>query len=251
MLHTKTFRIFVLACGVFVVAVVVLDEIIMPWYVNRRATLTVPDVVGKTQEEATKILEGMKLEVREGDTRVDAQYPLGTVIAQNPFPQQVVKQGRRVYLTISGGEQVVSVPALRGKSLRDAKFALERYGLKLGSVETELSREFPEGTIVSQSIVQGVKTRRGAFIGVTVSGGVNTDSLVVPDLRGKNLSAAQKILAEKGLSVGTITYQISTDLLPNTVLDQFPRPNIILNGAKPVDLFVAEAPGKNRTQREN
>ena len=250
-LQSRYVRRAMIVCGVFFIALLLLDEVLMPWYVNQRATVTVPDVVGRKKEDAIRMLDALKLEAREGDTRVDAQYPVGTVAAQNPFPQQVVKQGRRIYLTISGGEQMVSVPALRGKSLRDSKFALERYGLKLGSVETELSQEFPEGTIVSQSIVQGAKTKRGTYIGVTVSGGMNTDSLVVPDLRGKSLEAAEKLLAAQGLSIGTITYQVNMDLLPNTVLDQFPRPRIILNGAKPVDLFVAEAPGKNRSQREN
>jgi len=85
-----------IVCGVFFIALFFLDEILMPWYVNQRATVTVPDVVGLKKEDAVRILEALKLEAREGDTRVDAQYPVGTVAAQNPFPQQVVKQDRRI-----------------------------------------------------------------------------------------------------------------------------------------------------------
>jgi len=76
----------------------------------------------------------------------------------------MVKHGRRVYLTLSGGEVMAIVPQLRGRSMRDAKFALERYGLQLGSISFEPSTLYPENTIVAQSFsrIHGSAGDRGS-----------------------------------------------------------------------------------------
>jgi beta-lactam-binding protein with PASTA domain len=43
------------------------------------------------------------------------------------------------------------------------------------------------------------------------------------------------------LKVGNITFQSSFDLLPNTVVDQFPRAGEMVNEDQAVDLFVVKA----------
>ena len=142
----------------------------------------------------------------------DKEYPEGYVVAQNPVPLQIVKPHRRVYLTISGGEQLAVVPDLKGRSLRDTKFALDRSGLKLGAVLRQISKEFPEGTIISQDIASGAKVKHGSYIGVTESTGESMDSLVVPNVIGKTLNDAQKILVQKGFKTGE--HNISTKCRP-------------------------------------
>ena len=237
--------------GGLVALVLFLDNIVLPWYVNHEGTLPVPDFVGMQEANAIRILDSLGLEPRPGEVRQDKDYPEGYVVAQNPMPHQVVKPNRRVYLTISGGEQLAVVPELKGRSLRDTKFALDRAGLKLGGVARVISKEFPEGTIVSQDLGVGAKVKRGSYIGVTQSTGQSMDSLLVPSVIGKTLSEAQKILAQKGFKVGNITYQPNADLLPNTVIDQLPRMNDVVSFGKPIDLFVAQTPEKKGVVREH
>ena len=88
------------------------------------------------------------------------------------------------------------------------------------------------------------------YIGITVSAGESVDSIFVPSLIGKTLSEAQKILKEKGLLLGNVVYQISEDLLPNTVIDQLPRENEIVTFKKDVDLFIAQAPEKPAQKKD-
>jgi serine/threonine-protein kinase len=221
-----------------------LDDVILPWYVNHGGTLVVPDVVGMPEADAFRVLDSLNLEPRKGEVHPDKDYPEGYVVAQNPVPRQIVKPRRRVYLTISGGEQLAVVPELKGRSLRDTKFALDRSGLKLGSVLRQISKEFPEGTIMSQDVVSGAKVKHGSYIGVTESTGQSMDSLVVPNIIGKTLVDAQKILVQKGFKTGTITYQSNADLLPNTVIGQLPRAGDIASFGKPIDLFIAQTPDK-------
>lgn len=234
-----------------VITLFVLDSFVLPWYVNRGGTRVVPNVIGLKEEEAINVLQELQLQPKRGEVRPDNKYPEGYVVMQNPLSDQIVKTDRRVYLTISGGEQLVLVPALRGKTLRDSKFSLDRVGLRQGGIVYQTSTEFPEGTIITQDIPPGNKVKKFSYVGITVSAGESIDSIFVPSLLGKTLTEAQKILKDKGLKLGNITYQINTELLPNTVIDQLPRENEIVTFKKEVDLFVAQAPEKNTPIREN
>ncbi len=247
---SKTIRPFLWIIGILTAILFVLDTFIMPYYVNKGGTLAVPKVVGLKEAAARKILDSLHLEPRRGEIRQDPSYPEGYVILQNPEAEQTVKMGRRVYLTISGGEQDVIVPSLRGRSIRDAKFALDRAALRQGAIQYQVSIELPEGTIITQDIPPGSKVKKNMFISVIVSAGESMDSIYIPSLIGKTLSEAQKILKEKGLRTGNITYQINEELLPNTVIDQLPRENEIVTTQKEVDLFIAQAPEQSVKKQE-
>jgi beta-lactam-binding protein with PASTA domain len=218
-----------------------LNDVALPLYVNHGGTLSVPDVSGLPLADARAQLEGAGLQPVEADTRPDPDHPTGTVIYQNPPAQALVKHGRRVYLTLSGGEAMAIVPQLRGRSMRDAKFALERYGLQLGSISFEPSTLYPENTIVAQSLLADSRIGRGSRVNITVSsGGGAGGGISVPNLVGKTVNEAEKILQSQGLNVGNITYQLSYELIPNTVVEQFPRAGESVTGGQKIDLFVVK-----------
>jgi serine/threonine-protein kinase len=202
------------------------------------------------EEEAVKVLQSYKLQPRRGEIRPDNKIPEGYIVMQNPLPDHIVKSERRVYLTVSGGELSVIVPTLRGKTLRDSKFSLDRAGLRQGGITYSTSLEFPEGTIILQDIPAGSKVKKGTYIGMTVSAGESIDSIFIPSLIGRTLSDAQKILRDKGLKLGNITYQFNAELLPNTVIDQLPRENEIVTVKKEVDLFISQSPERGINNRE-
>ena len=156
----------------------------------------------------------------------------------------VVKEGRTIYLFLSGGEQVVHVPILKGKSITDAKFALERIGLKLGHIDRVSSNQ-PEDMIFDQQFAAGTPLKQGEFVGITVSAGRGGGIIIVPDLIGKSLTDAKSILEDSSLVVGKINYQASTTLLPNTVLDQYPSAGNMLNPGQVVDLFITKSSDSN------
>lgn len=250
-LTSRFFRRLYWIVGMLVVLLFLFDTFVMPWYVHRGGTMVVPSVIGMKEAEAFQLLQSMNLQPKRGDVRPDNKYPEGYVVMQNPLAEEIVKAERRVYLTISGGEQLVLVPTLRGRTLRDSKFTLDRVGLRQGGIAYQTSTEFPEGTIITQDIPPGSKVKKATYVGITVSAGESVDSIFVPSLIGKTLTEAQKILKDKGLKLGNITYQINAELLPNTVIDQLPRENEIVTFRKEVDLFIAQAPEKGTVIREN
>jgi beta-lactam-binding protein with PASTA domain len=233
------------AIGLFIL----LNYVVLPLYVRHGSTLKVPNVVGLPLEEASRELAARGLHAVEAGSRPDPRTPVGSVVAQNPPADAVVKGGRHVYLAVSGGEPKAYVPELRGRSPRDAKFALERNGLSLGPTNYAPSDLYPENTIMNQSMEPGAEVSRGKSVGIVVSRGRPSGKVPVPGLVGKSTAEAEGLLAEAGLLVGNITYQTSLDLLPNTVVDQFPRAGDSVSVGLPVDLFVVKA-GKPKEEIE-
>jgi eukaryotic-like serine/threonine-protein kinase len=238
--HNRTSRWLLIVLGVLLALFAVLNYFVLPAYVHHGTTLAVPAVVGLPLAQAKTTLDSADLRSVEADTRPDPLYGPGFVIQQNPVAGSVVKGSRRVYLTVSGGEILVVVPSLRGRSMRDARFALERYSLKLGSVSYDTSDTFPENTIIEQSIPTETKVARGTSVSIVVSQGRVLRDRIVPDLLGKSLSEAERILSETGLTLGKINYQLSFDLVPNTVVEQYPRSGEALGTGEAVDLFVVK-----------
>jgi serine/threonine-protein kinase len=224
-----------------IAAFVILNSVVLPWYVNHGETSHVPNVLGLSLDSAKQTLQASGLVPIESDKRPDPQAPAGTVVSQNPDVDAVVKSGRRVYLTISGGEVLVIVPALRGRSVRDAKFTLEHTGLRIGDVEYAASDAYPENTIVEQSIQPGMKVSKSTPVKIIVSRGKELQQITVQDFTGKTLTEAERLILQQGLKLGNITLQASFDLIPNTVVDQFPRAGESVMAGQAVDLFVIKA----------
>jgi serine/threonine-protein kinase len=222
----------------WVILIIILDNFIFPWYVSSPET-TVPNVIGMPDLEAISLLENQGFEPIISDTSYGIDVSQGSIFLQRPKAGDIVKEGRAVYLFISGGERIVYVPVLKGKSLLDAKFALERIGLKLGRVVRVPSNQ-PEDMIFDQQYASGTPLKQGEFVSITVSAGRGGGIIVVPDLVGKSLSNARIILEDSSLAVGKINYQPSVTLLPNTILDQYPSSGNKLNPGESVDLFVTK-----------
>ncbi len=248
--HKSFIKKIFLGIALFFLLFVVCNDLILPWYVEHGSTIEVPDVVGMDLEDATRALDSLGLEGRQGDVRPDREHPEGTVVIQNPLAGHEVKKGRRVYLTVSGGEESVNVPSVRGRTLRDATFLLERTGLRLGEVSHASSEEYPVNTIIEQGHVPGGKVRKDTRINVTVSLGAVSTSVAVPALAGKSLSEAKKILEQAGITLGNVTYIPSADLLPNTVIEQYPQAGELVEAKQAIDLVVVQGAAKDKEPSE-
>jgi beta-lactam-binding protein with PASTA domain len=225
--------------AIIIVLFVLVDKLILPWYVDSPETV-VPDVVGMKDTDAIELLQNSGFEPMVIDTTYGESYPEGIIFLQKPTERKLVKVGRKIYLFVSGGAHVVSVPQLIGKTMLDAKFALERIGLKLGRV-TQLPSDKPKDMIFDQQFAEATTLSKGQTVNISVSAGRSGGSIIVPNLIGKSLEQTESILAAKSLTIGKINFQISQTLLPNTVLDQYPSSGNKLNPGEKVDLFVTKS----------
>ncbi len=228
------------AIVLFLAAVVIItDKVIMPAVVDKPEVI-VPDLVGLHKDEAIKKLEELNLvPVLEGP-RYNNKFPKDHVIFQKPLKNTKVKVNRRIYLAISGGDPLVKIPDLQYKTLRDAKITIERLGLKVGNI-TEVRSEAKSGTVVGQKPNPGMNVEKGTTINLKVSIGPNVGKVRVPDLMGKTLSEAERELRNNSLYLGKVNYQESPNLLPNTVIAQYPKKGQLVEIGETVDVFVTKS----------
>jgi eukaryotic-like serine/threonine-protein kinase len=243
-------KILILISG-FIVIILLMNFIVMPWYVRHDTLVKVPSLTGLSYEAALKLLDENDLEGKQGDIRYDPSKPIGTVIEQNPPAEQMVKSGRRIYLIVSGGEQLYEVPNLIGRSVREARFNLGQRNLDLQEISTKQSAQYPSGIVIEQIEQTGTKVKKGTKIGVVVSIGMESGSIKVPDLIGKNVEEAKKLLLQSKLQIGKITAQPSDNVPLNSVIDQYPRPNSMANENDKIDIFVNKEKKKKEVIEEN
>lgn len=228
---------------IFIVSVAALfflfNNVLMPLYVKHSDTVKVPKVTGMNYIEAKKLIEEAGLEIKQGDVKYDENIPIGMILDQNPPSEETVKYGRRIYVTMSGGEQLAEVPNLKGRSLRDAKFSLEQRGLKLGETVRKNTNEYPADVVISQIIQPGSKVKKNSSLDLILSDGPLAGDLKIPGLTGKTLEEAKKIISDSKLKLGKITYQTNNDIPPGQIVDQYPKFDKSANENTAVDLFVS------------
>ncbi len=224
--------------GIFVLGLVVLDTLVMPWYTKHGESLAVPNVVGNRYEVAKDLLESDDLEVIKAGEKYDSTLPFGYVVEQNPLPNRLVKKGRRIYLTISVGERDIEMPELVGLSETNAQETLKSVGLRLGDVEYEyISSELP-GVVIAQSFDAKTLVKANTAVNITVSLGKPTAKVVVPSVLGKTLDIAKREIQKAGLTLGDVSYKTNNEFLPNTVIEQSLDSGITVAHGKKIDLLV-------------
>jgi beta-lactam-binding protein with PASTA domain len=220
--------------------IVIMDRLIMPWYVKLGEEIQMPSVTDLSAEEAEQLLIEQKFEVIFQDSIYSGSHPVGTVIDQNPYASAMVKTGRRVYLTISIGEKPVIMPDLIGKSPRNAELLLKSAGLRLGNTEYKSSSLVPAGAVAEQSYPAGQELKPGTRVAIKVCTGQHLN--VIPDLRSLSLKDVELHLEKIGLRIGNITYEERDDILPETIISQSPEAGSTFQTGEHIDLIVSKLP---------
>lgn len=215
-----------------------MNEVLMPEYTNYNEGVTVPDVTRMSMTEAEQMLQNYGLRYEVTDRRANAAYPANYIIDQTPYPSEIVKPNRKIYLTVNTGSRpTVMVPDVVNLSLRNAKIQLQNYGLEVGTVSFESSRF--KNTVLRQSIESGRKVERGTVVNLAVSDGLGEKVVEVPDIIGLNLTEAQLKLREAGLRVEEIRFRPSKEEPPNVILEYTPKKDTLIEGES-LKLIVSE-----------
>jgi beta-lactam-binding protein with PASTA domain len=164
------------------------------------APITVPSVVGQTQDAAQSALAAAGLTFRITNSPSTA-VPSGSVILQTPVGGQQVAPGTSVGLTVSTGAGNVPVPAVVGQTQSDAQAAL-----KAASLSVKINTAFnaaPEGEVYDQSPAAGTIVAPGTVITISVSSGPKPapTQVTVPDVINMTKADAQQALTDLGFEV--------------------------------------------------
>lgn len=229
-------------CGIFLV-LVILDKIVMPWYVKLGAVETVPSVVGQQFPDAEKRLRALGFEVKKGEPRFDNRYPAGMVVMQLPYGGAQTKQGRRIYLTVSRGAELVPMLDVVGMPLREARIDLMRAGFDIGEVSYDYDDTIMRDLIYAQSIPPKAGARPGTRMNVMISRGPSTKFTMMPNLISLDVEAARVRLENAGLVLGVIRSKEDATYLKNSVVEQSVMPYAQVAEGAAINLTIATEPG--------
>ncbi|MFB3921071.1 MAG: PASTA domain-containing protein [Terriglobia bacterium] len=125
-----------------------------------------------------------------------------------------------IRLTIHGRQE--TMPNLVGQALEAAQSTASGLDLELKVEDKLFNAKFPVNQIVSQQPLPGTPIKAGQLVHVIV--GLGPPRVVVPNLVGSSLRAAQITAVQRGLTVGSVTALPLPGGEPDQVLAQDPPP---------------------------
>ena len=168
-------------------------------YVSKGVDMkTVPEVTGKSQDEAQRSLTDAGLAVGAVTDAYSEDVPQGQVISQSVAAGTPLAHDSAVDIVLSKGREPLTVPTLSGLSASAAKSAIEDLGLVATPTEA-YSDTVAEGQVISQQTREGSTLHRGDSVAYTVSKG--PEKVAIPDVVGLQREEARSRLEGAGFTV--------------------------------------------------
>jgi eukaryotic-like serine/threonine-protein kinase len=189
--------------GLVVVGVliyIVVNFFVMPGYTRHDEFVLVPDVRNYMTVDAEASLNDRGLRPQVVPQRFNPSIPRDAVIDQSPAPGSQVKPGRRVYITVNTGEQVMTrVPRLEDLSVREATSRLSSLGLRAGEIRPDTIPSPYANTITRQDPAPGDSLPQGGVVRLWYSTGLGSAYVTMPDVTGLTVEEAEPILLSNRL----------------------------------------------------
>lgn len=155
-------------------------------------------VVGKRFVEAQRELEELGLSFAQPRYTPSDDYEEGYIIEQDVAPNEMVKKGTQIHVTISQGSDKVSVPSFIGETKDSASILAKNSNLSI-SFQSKYDNEVEEGEVFKQSIEAGEKVKPNTTIVVTISLGKEQVKITVQDFTDMSKNDAQDLAKQFGL----------------------------------------------------
>jgi len=225
--------------GSLLLALLVMDQFVMPAFVRRGEEFPLPDVTALTTEEARERVEELGLELMLAGSEFSPARLEGTVLSQEPPAGTLVKPGRPVAVIISKGGELVRVPYLVGVSVRQAQLTLSDQGLVPGDIDWGFSDSLPPEVVLESLPAAGTLVPKGGRVALVVNQGGVQDTLAMPNLVGTAVQDATILMDKLGLEIGVAIRQYSKDLIPGTILEQSEPAGAWVRRGEVIDVVVA------------
>ena len=144
---------------------------------NRPKTVRVPNLARLTLPEGRSMLDKLHLELRVSSREPNDKIEANRILDVEPAVGQEVREGSRVYVTLSTGSRYAEVPDLAGDTVDKARTILEGLGMEADPETTDrISATVPFGCVVETIPAAKSRVERTTRIRLVVSSGppVNT-----------------------------------------------------------------------------
>lgn len=210
---SKLFLLNFLGAVLLFVIVFIGLNIYLKSYTQHGKSVTVPNLIGLSTEDAINIIEDGGFNYVIVDTVFDDNVDKGAIVEQNPRAESLVKEGRKIYIIVnSKNDELISMPQFVGYSIRQVYSLAKTYGLVVGNLRyvpdiavNVVIRQMYEG----DEIAAGTKIKKGSQIDFVLGIGLSDKTTIVPSLIGLTYKEASNKLLDLFLNTGAINYDES------------------------------------------
>ena len=205
-----------------------------------------PNVLGKTKEEAEKLLKERNLEYSiQTKGEYSEEYPEDTVCKQEFKEGTVINKNTRVKLVMSMGNKKYEISSkLIGMTKKELEEELEEYKLDIDYEYREDSDADP-GTVIELDPGSG-ELKSGDKLKVYLA--KEPEKVTVPDVTGKTKEKAEEALKKAGLKLGAVTEEYDNTMDNGLVCEQSPKANTKVEEGEEIDIVISK--GANTTAEE-
>lgn len=194
--------------------------------------VNVPNYVGMTEEEA-KSDKGFSFET---EYVYNAEVEEGVVISQKPKAPRLVKENSTVKLKVSLGVLTSEIPELEMYTKAQAEEILREMDVNV-YIKKVSDKELPEGLVKGTDPQAGQLVNSGDTVTVYVTGAVKSTTATVPNLIGKDIAEARRLIVGARLKIHKVDVQ--TDQPAGTVVWQNHGAGAQLPIGTPLEIHVS------------
>ena len=191
--------------------------------------IPVPDVSGKSEDEAQEALSKAGFTDVRSDFQYDDNVAEGNVISTTPAAHSKAAKDTQVKMIVSKGAQKKTVPDVRGKSEADARSEIQAAGLTVGSTSTQHDDSVAKGNVISQSVTPGKKVSAGTAVNLVLSSG--SDKVSIQNFAGKDEEELLSWASQNGLNASKQKDEYSSNYEEGTIISMSPASGSVSKGS--------------------
>ena len=202
------------------------------WIVSKTpATVEIPNVVGQTVAEAKEKLKKANFEIGEEKSEASDTVEEGRVIRTDPDAGSSRKEGTKVNLIISSGQQSFKIGNYIGRKSTDviAELKGKKVPENLIKVVEEESSETEAGLVMRQSLPEGTTYDLSKATEITLTVAKKITSVPMPSYIGSSLEFTKnnliQIVGVKEANIEVVEVSTAPEgTIEDTVVSQSPKP---------------------------
>ncbi|MFC0136909.1 serine/threonine protein kinase [Staphylococcus petrasii] len=207
-----------------------------------------PDLTGKTEKEAEKILRKSHLEIGKISREYSDTYPENKIMKSTPKAGERINQHDKVDIILSKGPERAKMPNVIGMKKDDAINKLKELKLNNISIEQEYSNQMPKGSILRQNVNPDSDVKvNDHHIVLTESLGVK--KVYVKNYENEDYQTAKKELKKNKLKV-EISEEYSDDIKKDKIISQTPKSTQVEEGST-IHFTVSKGKEDKKDNKDN
>ncbi len=236
-----------LAIGIILFLGVTYFYVYLPNSTNHDEQIVVPDLTGRNITTIDSVLGPLQLRYEVGDSSYSADHPPFTILQQFPKPGHLVKENRKIYVSINrSSPPTLPVPNLLESgsgSLANAEAVLRSNELKRGRIIYQHSpfRDLIiEMRMKGHVIEPGSRVPKGSVIDLVVGDGGGPRYFLMGNFIGQPYQNTLLRLGNLSLHLGSVQIpdDVDTTGIVSYVLKQLPAAGDSVSIGDPVYLWI-------------